>query len=112
MVERKPGVDPVQNQTIHLHKLGSAAESGTVLGADSAMKLAPEEWPGVWPQLGTTWAVATSGGAHSDIRVAIAPLAKIGEHTPWREVATYADGIESAIVHGDRLHLETFKGAS
>src|SRR5205085_11762518 len=44
----------------------------------------------------------------------VAPLASLDRvgKTPWRTVAGYADSVEAAVPHGDRLYLVTFKNAS
>jgi prolyl oligopeptidase len=65
---------------------------------------------------GSKWMVATAGGAHNESRISVAPLAKLDRtgagKTPWRAVAEYADKVEGLLVHGDRIYLSTFKGAS
>ncbi|HTL32122.1 MAG TPA: prolyl oligopeptidase family serine peptidase [Kofleriaceae bacterium] len=114
----QPGVDPMTNQVARLHVLGKPADSDvTILGrnADATWKLAPEEWPGVWVPPGSQWAIATAGGARSEMRVAVAKVSELDmtgtSKTPWKQVADYSDGVESAIPHGDRLYMKTYKDA-
>jgi prolyl oligopeptidase len=114
----QPGVDPMKNQIARLHVLGTPVDRDvTILGRDAGAtwKLAPEEWPGLWAPRGSAWIVAYAGGARSEVRVAVAKLAELdtsgASKTPWRIVADYADGIESAIPRGGRLYLTTYKDA-
>ncbi|HSD88219.1 MAG TPA: prolyl oligopeptidase family serine peptidase, partial [Kofleriaceae bacterium] len=114
----QPGVDPMTNQVARLHVMGTPADKDPILlgrNADSTWKLAPEEWPGLWNPPGSPWVVAYAGGAHSEIRIAVAKMSELDKSgaskTPWRSVADYSDGIENAIPHGDRLYLQTFKDA-
>jgi prolyl oligopeptidase len=111
------GVDPMFHMVTRLHVLGSPVDKDVALLDDTSTtwKLAPEEWPGVWAAHGSPWVVATAGGARSEMRVAVAKLAQLdlkgGGKTPWRAVAEYADGVEAAIPHGDRLYLQIYKDA-
>jgi prolyl oligopeptidase len=113
----QPGVDPMQNQTARLHRLGKpVADDATILGRDptASMKLAPEEWPGLWSPPGTSWVLAFVGGAHSEQRVAFAKLADVlakQDKTVWREFSGYSDGVEGVVVHGDRLYFSSYKDA-
>jgi prolyl oligopeptidase len=113
----KDGVDPMFHMVTRLHVLGTAADKDVALLDDTTTtwKLAPEEWPGVWAATGSPWVVATAGGARSEMRVAVAKLAQLdlkgAGKTPWRAVAEYADGVEAAIPHGDRLYLQIYKDA-
>ncbi len=114
----QPGVDPMIGQITRVHVLGKPVDSDvTVLGKDAnaTWKLAPEEWPGVRIARGSAYAVATAGGARSEMRVAIAKVSELdltgSGKTPWRVVADYSDGIDGAIPHGDRLYLSTYKDA-
>jgi prolyl oligopeptidase len=118
MAEPRPGVDPMLGMVVRLHRIGDAADRDPViLGRDAAasLPLAPEEWPGLWIQPGTSWVMAFVGGARSESRLAIAPLSELDRRgtgkTPWRVVAGYADAIERASIHGDRLYLSTYKDA-
>ncbi len=113
-----PGVDPMSGQTARMHKLGQPVDKDiAILGREptATMKLLPEEWPGLWAPRGTGYVMAFVGGAHSEQRVAIAKLTELdltgASKTPWREVAGYADGVEGAVVHGDRLYFSSYKDA-
>jgi prolyl oligopeptidase len=112
-------VDPMLNMLSRLHLLGDpVAGDVTVLGAGTApkMTLAPEEFPMVYVAPGTPYVIALAGGARSELRISIAKLADVdrtgGGATPWTVIAEYADQVESIAVHGDRVFLQTFKGAS
>ncbi|MGE5185418.1 MAG: prolyl oligopeptidase family serine peptidase [Acidobacteriota bacterium] len=118
LAEPQPGVDPMANQLARLHRLGEPVERDVTIlgrGPGATMKLAPEEWPGLWAPPGTGYVLAFVGGAHSEQRVAIAKLSALdlsgAGKTPWRELCGYADGIETAVVHGDRVYMTTFAGA-
>jgi prolyl oligopeptidase len=113
------GIDPMLNMQARLHVLGSPIEQDTaILGGALAgtWKVASEEFPSVSVPPGTTWAVAAALGAHSEVRLAIAPLAKLdragGGKTAWTAVAETADQVEGGVIHGDRLYLQTFHHAS
>ncbi|HTJ40491.1 MAG TPA: prolyl oligopeptidase family serine peptidase [Kofleriaceae bacterium] len=119
MAPAAEGKDPLLDMTARLHVLGTPVDQDvTILGRDgaSAFALAPEEFPSVLVRPGTTWVVATASGAHSETRIAIAPLAKLDRRgtgkTPWKTVAEYADQVDDVVVQGDRIYLETFKDAS
>jgi prolyl oligopeptidase len=112
------GVDAMSLQTARLHRLGQSVDKDiAILGREptATLKLATEEWPGVWAPRGTGYVIALVGGAHSEQRVAIAKLSELdlsgASKTPWREVAGYADGVEGAVVHGDRLYVSSYKDA-
>lgn len=118
MAVRRPGVDPMLGMVTRLHRIGDAADRDvTILGRepDASLKLATEEWPALWAQPGTSWVMASVSGAHNEERLAIAKLSELdlsgASKTPWRIVADYADGIETAVIHGDRLYLRTYKDA-
>ena len=113
------GVDPMLNMVAKLHVLGDAVDQDVVvLGRDlaPAMKVAPEEFPIVVVAPGTRYVLGLAGGARSELRIAIAKLADVDRtgagKTPWKTVAEYADSVESVLVHGDRVFLQTFAGAS
>ncbi len=114
----RPNVDPMLDQSVKHHVLGQPVDRDvTVLGkgADGGLQLAAEEWPGMWIDPGTQWVIATIGGAHSEMRAAVAKLSEIDDSgagkTPWRVVAGYADGVEGVIARGDRLYIKTYKEA-
>ncbi len=112
------GVDPMVNMIERLHVIGQPVDTDiVVLGreATTTWKLATEEWPGVRVPRGSKWMMASAGGARADMRVAVAKLSELdstgASKTPWRDVAGYADGIEGAMIHGERLYMVTSKGA-
>lgn len=112
------GVDPMTNQVTRLHILGTTVDKDVaVLGRDAtaSWKLAPEEWPGMWIAPGSPWALATAGGARSEIRLAVAKVSDLdtsgASKTKWRDIGDYSAGIEGAIPHGDRLYIQTYKDA-
>lgn len=108
----QPGVDPMTHQTAKLHVLGApVADDVTILAAGGSLPLAPEEWPGLWVPPGSSWVLAFVGGAHSEQRVAVAKLSELGPAMKWRVVADYADAVESTVIHGDRIYLQTYKDA-
>jgi prolyl oligopeptidase len=112
------GVDPMTNQVTRLHVLGTPVDRDVaVLGRDASApwKLAPEEWPGAWIAPGSSWVIATAGGARSEMRVAVSKISELdtkGTNTSkWHDVGDYTAGIEAAIPHGDRLYIQTYKDA-
>ena len=105
-------VDPMLNMRVRLHMLGRPVDQDR----DVFVGASPEEFPFVGVDPASGWMLAFGGGAHNEVRVEIAPLASLDRSgsmkTPWQKVADYSDGIESALPHGDRLYMLTFKGAS
>jgi prolyl oligopeptidase len=69
----------------------------------------------VWSPPGTPWLLSLVGGARSEQRVAVAKLSEVdltgGGKTPWHAVSEYADGVQTAVVHGDRIYMLAFGGA-
>ncbi len=113
------GADPMLNMKVRLHVLGEPVEKDVLIleGGDSqTMKIAPDEFPGVSASPDSRWLVASAGGAHSNSRFAVAAIADLDRSgsakTAWRPVANYDDDVEAAVVHGGRLYLLTYKGAS
>ncbi|NVB77504.1 MAG: S9 family peptidase [Kofleriaceae bacterium] len=118
MAVPEAGVDPMTNMTALWHQLGQPVAKDVVIldhAGNNTWKLAPEEFPGLWSSPGSEWVVADSGGAHSEVRIGVAKLSELDKTgrglTPWRIVADYTDGVEAAVVHGDRLYLKTYKDA-
>ena len=118
MLPLRPDGDPLQEMNARYHVLGQSPEKDVVIlgrGTPATLAMAPEEFPNVVVPPGTSWAFAFLTGAHSQMRIAIAPLAKLDRtragRTPWRAVAEYGDEVEDFVVHGERLYLTTFKGA-
>ncbi len=64
---------------------------------------------------GTSWVLTFVGGAHSEQRISIAKFSELDmkgtSKTPWRVVSEYCDQVEAAVVHGDRIYIQTFKDA-
>ena len=119
MAPATPGVDPMLHMQARLHLLGAPIESDRpLLGGtlESSFALAPSEFPFLYAAPGSSWVIAFAGGAHNELRVAVAPLAKLDRagtgKTPWRSVAEYSDQVEGAWPRADRLYLSTFKAAS
>jgi prolyl oligopeptidase len=112
------GDDPLGTQTTLLHELGKPVEQDVEIlgrGPGATLALAPGEWPGIWVSPEGTWALATIGGARSEARIAVAKISELDRtgagKTPWRQVASYADGVEVATVHRDRLYFLSYAGA-
>jgi prolyl oligopeptidase len=118
LAEPQPGVDPMKGMVVRLHTVGQPVESDPIIvgrGADSAFPLASEEWPFLWVSGDSEWVLLGAAGARSEERLAIARISQLDlkgtGKTPWQKVAEYADGVESADTHGDRLYLRTYKDA-
>ena len=104
--------DPMLNMRVRLHLLGKPADGDPYIVAGAS----PEEFPFAEVDRESRWLVVFGGGAHNEVRIEVAPLASVDRSgamkTPWQKVAEYADGIEAAEPHGDRLYMLTFKDAS
>ena len=113
-----PHGDALANQVAKLHVLGTPAASDVEIlprNATTTLALAPNEWPGLWAPPGTGAVLTFVGGAHSEQRISVAKLSELDRSgagkTPWRTVSTYADGVEAAVVHGDRIYVQSYAGA-
>ena len=114
-----PGEDPLANQVARLHVLGQpVARDATILSAripSATLPIVPAEWPGLWAPPGSSWVLAFVGGAHSEQRIAVAKLSELDTtgagKTPWRVLSAYRDGVEGAVVHGDRIYFQSYAGA-
>jgi prolyl oligopeptidase len=113
------GVDPILNMVVRLHHLGRPiGDDPLILAGDHTptLKLAPEEFPSLWVPTGSPWVFALAGGAHSEVRIAVARLSDLdvsgSAATRWDVVAEYADGVEDATLHGDRIYLLSHKDSS
>ena len=112
------GEDPIGEQTVLLHVLGKpVAEDVTILGRNdgATLPLKRGEWPGLWAPPNGSWVLAYVGGARSEQRISIAKLSALdvtgAGKTPWRKIADYSDGVETAVVHGDRVYMLAYGGA-
>jgi len=112
------GGDPLQNMIARYHVLGTpAAKDVTVIGrqADSTFPIPPEGFPTVQIDPTSPWMIAIAGGAGVNHRVAVAKRSELDlsghGKTPWKLVATDADGVTNVMTRGDRLYVVTFKGA-
>jgi prolyl oligopeptidase len=119
MAASAAGVDPMLNMQVKLHRLGDPVDRDVtvMIGERSpSMKLAPEEFPSLFVPPGSSWVVAAAGGAHSEVRFAVAKLADLDltgkAATRWTTIAEYADGVEQASLHGDRMYLLSHKNVS
>jgi prolyl oligopeptidase len=113
------GVDPMLNQQVRVHVLGTSVDKDTTLfgaGLPGRFALVPDEFPAASTSPATSWVVANAGGARSELRLAVARLRDVDRtgagKTPWAQVADYADGVTNFAARGDRLYLLTFAGAS
>jgi prolyl oligopeptidase len=113
-----PHGDALANQVAKLHVLGTPVEHDVEVlprVPTATLALAPEEWPGLWAPPGSGVVLAFVGGAHSEQRIAVAKLAELDRSgagkTPWKVLADYKDGVESAVVHGDRIYVQSYAGA-
>ncbi|HEY3807357.1 MAG TPA: prolyl oligopeptidase family serine peptidase [Kofleriaceae bacterium] len=106
------GVDPMFGMTPRFHRLGDPIARDINTIPQGSVKIAPAEFPMMWQNPGSPWAILSLGGAHSEARDAIgkAADAAAGKAT-WQPISELADGIENAFVHGDRIYLQTFHGA-
>lgn len=118
MTPPAPGGDPLQNMIVRYHVLGTPpAKDVTVIGreSDSTFPIPAEGFPHVRVEPTSSWLIAVAAGAGIVHRVAVAKRSELDQSghgkTPWRLVATDADGIRQVITRGDRLYVRTFKGA-
>jgi prolyl oligopeptidase len=112
------GEDPLGEQIVLMHVLGKPVKDDvTILGRTegTTMPLKRGEWPGLWVPPNSSWVLSFIGGARSEQRISIAKLSELdvtGQgKTPWRAITSYDDGVETAVVHGDRVYMLAFGGA-
>ncbi len=118
MEPRAAGVDPMLNQKVRFHRLGTPADRDPAVmgrGVGSTLSFAPEEFPLLAIPPGTNLALAVAAGARWEIRLAVARLADLdlsgAGNTPWRPIAEYRDGVVQVHVHRDRLYLVSRRDA-
>lgn len=116
MTPPAPGGDRLQNMIVRYHVLGTpTAKDVTVIGreADTTFPIPPQGFPRVRVDPTSSWMIAVAGGAGVTHRVAVAKRSELDlsghGKTPWRLMATDADGIRGLITRGDRLYARTFK---
>jgi prolyl oligopeptidase len=111
-----PKVDKLQGMRVFLHRLGEPTGKDVPVlgyGVSSVFPLEPKEFPWIWTPNGSPWVLAFAGGAHHEIRLAIARVADLhGAATKWTKVCDDSDEIEDVTVHKDDLILKSSKGAS
>ncbi len=106
-----------QNTRSFLHRVGTDPESDRAVagtGVAGSVALTPVDTPVAVVQAGSPWAVMlVSHGADPAVTLYTAPIDEVargGAH--WRLVADTPDGISNFQIHGRRLFLQSFKGAS
>lgn len=108
-----PQPDPIQRQRVMLHRLGQnigGAGDTALLGMDvpGTPTLTPQDWPGIYDIGPSEWLLGSVGGARADFRVLVARKADIAAGRPnWREIASYDDRVQNAVLSGNTLYLLT-----
>jgi prolyl oligopeptidase len=111
----KPGSDPVQNNTVRIHRLGEPSSGDSVLlgpGRASQVVLAPVEVPWAAPSPISEWTLGGAGGARADARVLVARTADVRAGRPnWIAISGYDDQVSSADLRANTLFIITTKDA-
>ena len=107
------GADPMENMHANWHVVGTLAASDRTLlgpGVNASFPINAQEFPKIFPDSASDWAVAIAGGARHEVRVCVVKKADLASATPaFRCIAEYEDGIADAAVRGDSLYLLAVK---
>jgi prolyl oligopeptidase len=104
-----------QKSKTYLHVVGQSPDQDVpVLGIDLSpnVPIDPVDGPGVATQVGCDYAVGViSHGVQRELTLYVAPLAAVGEKTPWKKVCDVNADVTSFDMHGDDLILLTHQDA-
>jgi prolyl oligopeptidase len=110
MASPAPGVDPMLDMRVRLHRPGMPADRDPVVWRrGGAFAYEAQEFPSIATATGAPWLLAWLTGARQDGRLAVAALAELDHSgaaaTPWRIVAGYDDQVKDADALDDRLYM-------
>lgn len=106
------------NSRIHLHRIGSDPETDPVVlgrGANPEVEFAPIDIPGVKTSEQSEWALGTVlHGDAREISVFVTPRDKLNDPQSvyWNQICDMDDQVTDCAIHGDKVYLMTYKGAS
>ena len=111
-----PESEKYQGSVALFHRMKGGAPDIAVIaaGSDTALKIAPAEFPLVTPVVGSRWAVATPGnGVEREIDLYAAPMARaMDPKLKWRKLFGRESEVTGYAVHGDDLYVLSHQNAS
>ncbi len=113
----EPAVAMYRDAQTFVHELGKdPSNDPAVFGRTTspAVKIAPEDFPGIVSERTTPYAIGVvRHGVLNELTLYRAAKSQLGgSSTPWESVADIPDAVTDFAVHGDRLFLLTHKGAA
>jgi prolyl oligopeptidase len=107
--------DKYLNSRAYLHLIGTDPETDRALigtGVSGSVAVTPVDYPFVNATPGSPWLLAViSHGADPAQTYYVARAQADGTASAWVKVADVDDKISSAVVHGDRIYLVSYKDA-
>jgi prolyl oligopeptidase len=110
-----PEAEKYRFQTAYLHLLKDVGPDRPVLesGKPGSIEITAEEFPNVFPILGTPFVGAIPGnGVQREFSLYVASIADATKPAiPWRKLFDAKDDVTDFAIHGDELYLLSHKGA-
>src|SRR5277367_1334928 len=111
--ERDP-TDPILNERVRLHRLGSKPETDPILlarGTNPHVALEPNEFPFIDAGQDSDQALLIIGGARPENRVCVAPRAEaLKPDAKWDCLVRYEDNVQQFALHRGQLFVTSMKG--
>ena len=108
MAPNPAGGDPMQGMTAFVAPVAGTGAPAAVLG--NGLTVQAQNFPVVLTDHGGTFALGLAAGARADQEYYVARIADLVAGKPqWRQVATLADQVNTALVHGNTLYFVTTK---
>jgi prolyl oligopeptidase len=111
--EERNKTDPMLDQRVRLHRLGTPAAADPVLlarGTNPLVALEPSEFPFIDPSQASDHVLLIIGGARPQLRICVAPRSQaLRRDAPWRCPVGYDDNVQQFAMHGKRLYLASMK---
>jgi prolyl oligopeptidase len=105
--------DPMLNQRVRLHRLGTASADDPVLFArgSNGVDMEPSEFPGIDLSESSPFALLSLGGARAQTRLCLAPRDNaLRAGVTWHCPIGYDDNVQQFALAGNRLYWTTMRG--
>jgi prolyl oligopeptidase len=107
--------DPLLDERVRLHMLGTSPTSDPVLlarGLNERVPMDPHEFPFIFVDPESPWALAVVSGARPESRLCIAARAEaIKVNAPWRCIVGYEENVQNFALQGSLLYIDSHAGA-
>jgi prolyl oligopeptidase len=111
-----PESEKYQGASAFFHRMkGDAPDVAVIVaGTDTALKIAPAEFPLVMPVVGSRWAVASpANGVERELDLYAAPIGQaMNPKLKWRKLFGRESEVTGYAVHGDDLYVLSHQNAS